>query len=192
MYYNMYMLIHNDTIIKDDNDLIRQKSNDVSLPISKQDKDLLLDMLKYVDDSTNEELAEKENLRPAVGISAIQVGVPKKMTAVILKDAEGKKVYEYALVNPKIISNSIEKTYLATGEGCLSVAEDHKGYVYRSARIKVKGFDILQNKEVLIKAEGYLAVVLQHELDHFKGILFYDHINKANPEYADPDAIVIE
>lgn len=192
MYYNMYMLINNDTIIKDDNDLIRQKSNDVSLPISKQDKDLLLDMLKYVDDSTNEELAEKENLRPAVGISAIQVGVPKKMTAVILKDAEGKKVYEYALVNPKIISNSIEKTYLATGEGCLSVAEDHKGYVYRSARIKVKGFDILQNKEVLIKAEGYLAVVLQHELDHFKGILFYDHINKANPEYADPDAIVIE
>lgn len=192
MYYNMYMLINNDTIIKDDNDLIRQKSNDVSLPISKQDKDLLLDMLKYVDDSTNEELAERENLRPAVGISAIQVGVPKKMTAVILKDAEGKKVYEYALVNPKIISNSIEKTYLATGEGCLSVAEDHKGYVYRSARIKVKGFDILQNKEVLIKAEGYLAVVLQHELDHFKGILFYDHINKANPEYADPDAIVIE
>ena len=192
MYYNMYMLINNDTIIKDDNDLIRQKSSDVSMPLSDEDKQLLLDMLKYVDDSTNEEIAEKQNLRPAVGISAIQVGVPKKMTAVILKDEEGKKIYEYALVNPKIISNSIEKTYLATGEGCLSVPDEHKGYVYRSARIKVKGFDILQNKEVLIKASGYLAVVLQHELDHFKGILFYDHINSANPEYVDPDAIVIE
>ena len=192
MYYNMYMLINNDTIIKDDNDLIRQKSSDVSMPLSDEDKQLLLDMLKYVDDSTNEEIAEKQNLRPAVGISAIQVGVPKKMTAVILKDEEGKKIYEYALVNPKIISNSIEKTYLATGEGCLSVPDEHKGYVYRSARIKVKGFDILQNKEILIKASGYLAVVLQHELDHFKGVLFYDHINSANPEYADPNAIVIE
>ena len=192
MYYNMYMLINNDTIIKDDNDLIRQKSSDVSMPLSQEDRSLLLDMLKYVDDSTIEEIAEKQNLRPAVGISAIQVGIPKKMTAVILKDCEGKKVYEYALVNPKIISNSVEKTYLAAGEGCLSVAEDHKGYVYRSARVKVKGFDILQNKEIVIKADGYLAVVLQHELDHFKGVLYYDHINKANPEYADPDAIVIE
>ena len=186
------MLINNDTIIKDDNSLIRQKSNDVSLPISDEDKQLLLDMLKYVDESTIDEIAEQKNLRPAVGISAIQVGVPKKMTAIILKDAEGKKIYEYALVNPKIISNSIEKTYLNTGEGCLSVAEDHPGYIYRSARVKVKAFDILQNKDILIKADGYLAVVLQHELDHFKGILFYDHINSKDPNYVDPDAIVIE
>ena len=186
------MLINNDTIIKDDNDLIRRKSSDVSMPLSDEDRKLLLDMLKYVDDSTIEEIAEKENLRPAVGISAIQVGIPKKMTAIILKDGEGKKVYEYALVNPKIISNSIEKTYLGTGEGCLSVEGEHPGYIYRSARVKVKGFDILQNKEILIKADGYLAVVLQHELDHFKGILFYDHINKDNPQYIDPNATVIE
>ena len=188
----MVMLINNDTIIKDDNPLIRQKSTDVSLPLSDEDKNLLLDMLKYVDDSTIEEIAEKENLRPAVGISAIQVGVPKKMTAIILKDGDWNKVYEYALVNPKIVSNSIEKTYLATGEGCLSVPDEHEGYIYRSARVKVKGFDILQNKDIEIKASGYLAVVLQHELDHFKGILFYDHINSANPKYVDPNAIVIE
>ena len=186
------MLINNDTIIKDDNDLIRQKSKDVSMPLSDEDRNLLLDMLKYVDNSTIEEIAQKENLRPAVGISAIQVGIPKKMTAVILKDEEGNKVYEYALVNPKIVSNSIEKTYLAAGEGCLSVVDDHEGYIYRSARVKVKGFDIIQNKEVLIKADGYLAVVLQHELDHFKGILFYDHINKKDPKYVNPNAIVIE
>ena len=186
------MLINNDTIIKDDNDLIRQKSVDVSMPLSEEDRNLLLDMLKYVDNSTIAEIAEKDNLRPAVGISAIQVGVPKKMTAIILKDGEGKKVYEFGLVNPKIISNSIEKTYLSSGEGCLSVPQDHEGYIYRSARVKVKGFDILQNKEIVIKADGYLAVVLQHELDHFKGILFYDHINKNNPMYIDPNAIVIE
>lgn len=186
------MLINNETIIKDDNPLIRQKSLDVDLPLSKQDKDLLLDMLKYVDDSTIEELAEKYNLRPAVGISAIQVGVKKKMTAIIIKDGDGKKIYEYALVNPKIISNSIEKAYLSSGEGCLSVVDEHEGYIYRSARIKVKAYDLLQDKQIIIKAEGYLAIVLQHELDHFKGILFYDHINKNNPKYVDPDAIVIE
>ena len=186
------MLINNETIIKDDNPLIRQKSLDVELPLSKQDKDLLLDMLKYVDDSTIEELAEKYNLRPAVGISAIQVGVKKKMTAIIIKDGDVKKIYEYALVNPKIISNSIEKAYLSSGEGCLSVVDEHEGYIYRSARIKVKAYDLLQDKQIIIKAEGYLAIVLQHELDHFKGILFYDHINKNNPKYVDPDAIVIE
>lgn len=186
------MLINNDTIIKDDNELIRNKSLDVALPISKEDKELLLEMLKYVDDSTNEEIAKEKNLRPAVGISAIQVGIAKKLTAIILKDAEGNKKYEYALVNPKIISHSLEKSYLASGEGCLSVVEDHKGYIYRHARVKVKGYDILQNKEIIIKADGYLAIVLQHELDHFKGVLFYDYINKYNPEYEDPEAIKIE
>ncbi len=186
------MQINNDTIIKDDNVLVRQRSVDVPLPVSEEDRQLLMKMLKYVDDSTVEEIAEKENLRPAVGISAIQVGVPKKMTAIILKDPDGKKICEYALVNPKIISNSVEKAYLESGEGCLSVNQIHEGYVYRSARVKVKAYDLLQEKEILIKAEGYLAIVLQHELDHFKGILFYDHINKADPFYKDPQALVIE
>ncbi len=187
----MLMLINNDTIIKDDNPLLRTRSADVALPLSKEDEDLLRDMLKYVDDSTIEEIAEKENLRPAVGISAIQVGVAKKMTAIIIKDGEGNKIHEYALVNPKIITNSVERAYLESGEGCLSVVDEHEGYIYRSARVKVKGFDILQNKEVLIKADGYFAIVLQHELDHFKGILFYDHIDKKNPFHKD-EAISIE
>lgn len=186
------MLINNDTIIKDNSDLIRQKSVDVSLPLSDEDRQLLMDMLKYVDDSTVEEIAEKENLRPAVGISAIQVGIPKKLTAIMLKDDEGNVLYKYALVNPKIISNSVEKAYLTIGEGCLSVENEHHGYIHRSMRIKVKAYDALQDKEVTIKAEGYMAIVIQHELDHFKGILFYDHINKNNPDYIEPGAIAIE
>ena len=186
------MLINNDTIIKDDDQRIRQRSADVSLPLSEEDREILLEMLKYVDDSTVEEIAEKENLRPAVGISAIQLGIPKKMTAIIIKDQDGNKVVQYALVNPKIVSNSIEKAYLENGEGCLSVVDEHDGYVYRSARVKVRGYDLLQDKQVEIKAQGYLAIVLQHELDHFKGILFYDHINKTDPFHKDPDALVIE
>ena len=78
------MLINNDTIIKDDNPLIRQKSLPVSLPLSEEDSTILKEMLKYVEDSTNEEIAERENLRPAVGISAIQIGIPKQLTAVVV------------------------------------------------------------------------------------------------------------
>ena len=186
------MLINNDTIIKDSDPLVREKSLDVSLPLSEEDRALLMDMLKYVDESTIKEIAEGKNLRPSVGISAIQVGIKKKLTAVIIKDDEGNKLYEYALVNPKIVSESVEKACLKYGEGCLSVEDEHEGYIYRAKRIKVKGYNALTDKFIEIKASGYLAIVLQHELDHFKGTLFYDHINEKDPFYEIDNATIIE
>ena len=63
------MVINNETIIKDDNPLIRKRSEDVKLPLSDEDKEILLTMHKYVDESTIDEIAEEKNLRPAVGIS---------------------------------------------------------------------------------------------------------------------------
>lgn len=188
------MLINNETIIKDTDPLIREKSLPVELPLSNEDETLLREMLQYVKDSTDEEKAERLNLRPAVGISAIQVGVKKQMTAVVVDDFDknGDPVhYEYMLVNPKIVSSSVQKAYLHAGEGCLSVVEAHEGYVVRSARIKVKAFDLIQNKEITIRARGYLAIVLQHEIDHFSGILFYDKINQENPYQEVKDALVI-
>lgn len=186
------MLINNDTIIKDDSKLVRTRSQNVVLPLSDEDRKTLQAMLQYVDDSTDEEKATAQNLRPAVGISAIQIGIPKKMTAIIIKDEENNKVHEYALVNPIIVSESTEKACLSTGEGCLSVADEHQGYVYRSKRVKVVAFDMLQDKNIEIKAEGYFAIVLQHEIDHFKGILFYDHINTNDPFIKLENATIIE
>ena len=81
---------------------------------------------------------------------------------------------------------------MANGEGCLSVESEHEGYIYRHRRIKVKAYDLLQDKEVIIKASDYLAIVFQHELDHFNGILFYDHINKENPFFVKKEAFRIE
>ena len=185
------MLINRETIIKDDSPQIREKSQDVKLPLSKEDEETLRAMLQYVEDSTDEEKAEEMNLQPAVGISAIQIGIPKKMTAVIVhaKDKNDEDItYKYMLVNPKIVSSSIEKAYLSNGEGCLSVPEEHQGLVLRSARIKVKAFDLVTNKDIEIRARDYLAIVLQHEIDHFSGTLFYDHINKEDPFYAPDDA----
>ena len=188
------MLINNETIIKDSDPLIRQKSEPVSLPLSKEDETLLRELYQYVEDSRDEEKAKEFNLRPAVGISAIQVGIPKQLTAVIVNemDKDGKEVfYKYMLVNPKIISSSMQKAYLENGEGCLSVENVHEGYVVRSARVTVKAFDLIQNKEITIRARGYLAIVLQHEIDHFSGVLFYDHIDAKNPYPVIEEAIVI-
>lgn len=184
------MKININNIIHDDNELIRTKSEDVKLPLSKEDEQLLKDMLKYVKDSHDDELCEKENLQPAVGIAAIQLGIPKKMCAISIPLDDGSTI-DYALVNPKIISNSCQMAYLQGGEGCLSVPEFRKGFVPRYARITVKAFDLLQGKEVEFRAKGYEAIVIQHELDHFSGTLYYDHINKEDPFKPIKDAQVI-
>ena len=174
------MLINNDTIVKETDPFVRTKSKSVKLPLSKEDKDLLMDMFTYVKESTDPELSEAKNLRPAVGISAIQVGVAKKMTAIRLIDIDkndNEVLYEYCLVNPRIVSSSTQKAYLKTGEGCLSVSEEHEGNIIRHARVTVEGYDALQDKHISIRARGFLAIVLQHELDHFEGRLFYDYID---------------
>lgn len=192
MNYNKYMIINNETIIKDSDPLIREKSANVSIPLSSEDETLLLEMLQYVKDSTDEELAEKLNLRPAVGISAIQVGVKKKMCAIAIRNEDGDFLCEYALANPRIVSESVEMSYLKSGEGCLSVPQEHEGYVPRHARVKVKAYDAIAKKDIELKLSGYLAIVFQHELDHFQGTLFYDHINKKDPFKELDEALVIE
>lgn len=188
--------INVNTIIKDTDSLMRNKSEDVALPLSKEDRELLTQLYTYVEESTDPDLAEKKNLRPAVGIAAIQVGIAKKMCAIICEDdqsTEEKPIWHhYALANAKIISYSAKKAYLKAGEGCLSVEQEHPGYVIRSARIKVKAYDLLQDKEVIIRASGYAAIVLQHEIDHFDGILFYDRINQLDPFHEVEGALVIE
>lgn len=186
------MEINIDTIIHDDDPRIRQHSADVPLPLSEEDESLLRAMHQYVAESQDDELAEEKNLQPAVGIAAIQLGIPKKMIAVVVPGEDEDSVIEYALANPKILSRSRELNALKTGEGCLSVPETVEGYVFRPARVKVRAFDLLSNQEVLIKAEGYLAIVLQHEIDHLTGKLYYDHINTENPFEIPSNAAVLE
>lgn len=183
------MKINNDNIILDTDPRIRTKSEPVSLPLSKEDEELLEAMITYVRNSQDDELAEKENLRAAVGIAAIQLGIPKQLIAVSVPTEDGSE--EFALANPKIVSESVQNAYLAQGEGCLSVLEEHQGLVYRHARITVTGYDLLRKDYIRIRANGYTAICLQHEIDHLSGILFYDRINQEDPWKEDPEAIVI-
>ncbi|MEG0365946.1 MAG: peptide deformylase [Coprobacillus sp.] len=183
-------------IVDDNSPLIRQISQPVDLPLSQEDRKTLMDMYEYLVNSQDEELAEKYDLRPGVGIAAVQIGILKRMCAihVINYDDDGniKNEDNYALVNPKIVSYTEKKSYLKDGEGCLSVNENIDGYVPRYAKITVKGYDALTDKEVKIVARGFLSICLQHELDHFDGKLFYDYISKENPKAPIPNAMIID
>lgn len=183
-------------IIDDKNPMIRQKSTEVEYPISQEIQDKLKEMHQFLVDSQDEKKAEKYDLRPAVGIAGVQIGILKRICAIHVEnfDKEGNYVNsdDYALVNPKIISYTQKPSYLKAGEGCLSVNEEIEGYVPRHAKVTVVGYDVLTQKDVKIVARGFLAICLQHELDHFDGILFYDHINKDNPKAPIKDALVIE
>ncbi len=183
------MKIKVEDIILDSDPRIRQKSEDVPLPLNAEDKELLQAMLDYVKDSQDEEIAEAEALQPAVGIAAIQLGIPKKLIAVVIPEEDGLR--QVALANPKIISESVQNAYLDGGEGCLSVKDEHPGHVWRHARIKVRAYDLISDRKLIISASGYFAICLQHEIDHLSGTLFYDRIDKRDPWKSDEEAIVI-
>ncbi len=110
---------------------------------------------------------------PGVGLAAIQVGVPRRVVTVdTAKKDEPKQPQVF--INPEIVWSSEEKcTY---EEGCLSIPEYYEE-VERPAQVKVK-FTDLDGKAHEIEANGLLATVLQHEIDHLNGVLFIDHISK--------------
>lgn len=173
-----------------DRKFLHEVCEEVALPVNDEDKQLLLDMIEYLKTSQNDELAEKYNIRPGVGLAANQVGVKKRMIAIYFIDENGN-INQYALVNPKIVSYSVKMSCLDNGEGCLSVPKDEEGYVYRHYKVTVKGFDVLTNKEVTIKARDYLSIILQHEIDHLDGKLYTDRIDEKEPFKIIEDAIII-
>ncbi|HKM29692.1 MAG TPA: peptide deformylase [Bacilli bacterium] len=177
------MLLYPD-IIKDGNPDLRRKSLLVNLPMADEDVKILALMNDYLWNGYNEDFVEKYKIRPGVGLAAPQIDVLKQMFCILAYDEEGE-LHNYCVVNPKIISHSEQLTFLESGEGCLSVEKDFKGLIHRPKKIKasVSLYDF-ENQELvptILKLEGYLAIVFQHEYDHLKGKLFYDHINKENP-----------
>ncbi len=178
-------------IIKDTDPRIREVSEDVSWPLSKADLTIMNQMIDYVRSSQDPVEAKERNLRPAYGISAIQIGHAKKMMYIRIENNQGFEPEEFALINPRIIETSDKKAALSTGEGCLSVDTDIDGYVARPSSVKIIAIDHFTEREVEIEAFGLTAIVLQHEMDHLSGILFYDRINKLNPMKIDSSVKLI-
>lgn len=183
------MLTMND-IVKEGHPVLREVAKEVVLPASEEDKQTLKNLMDYVQNSQDPEKAEQFNLRPGIGLAAPQINISKRMIAVHLHD-EKEGLCSYALFNPKIISHSVEKAYLTSGEGCLSVDRNVPGYVPRYARITVTG-TTLEGENIKIRLKGLAAICFQHEIDHLNGIMFYDHINKEAPFEAPDHSIPIE
>ena len=173
-----------------DRKILKKRCKEVDLPLSAQDKTTLLKMIEYLKLSQDDEIATKCNIRPGVGLAANQIGLDKRMLAVYLEDNKGNEI-KYGLVNPSITSYSVQECYLANGEGCLSVKKDVPGYVYRHYKVTVEAYDVIEEADVVIKAKGFLAIVLQHEIDHLNGLLYVDHIDKENPFKEKEGAIAI-
>lgn len=179
-------------VIRDDNPNLRKTASKIEFPLSSNLRKLASQMIQFLKDSQDEELAEKYKLRPGVGIAAPQLDVSKRMFAIhIPADEEDDEDFSVVMINPRILSHSVKKTVLQDGEGCLSVDDPYEGYVARKRRITVEYFDLNGNKQKK-RFKKFPAVVIQHELDHLDGILFYDHINEAAPFYLDDDTNIFE
>jgi len=176
-------------IVREGAKILRKVTEEVSIPPAAEDVEELQCMLQYLKNSQDPELSQRYRLRPGVGLSANQIGLDKRMFAAYFPDETGES-QAYMLINPKIISHSVGMVYLSEGEGCLSVDRAVKGYVPRYQRIKVRAYDPA-GKEVVLSFKGYGAIVMQHEIDHLNGIMFYDHINKKHP-YLLPSGVPIE
>ena len=181
------MMITMKNIIREGHKTLTTVAKEVKIPLSSQDKKLLKDMLQYVINSQDEEMVEKYDLRPAVGLAAPQVNVSKRMFAVHVTDFDGI-LYSYAIVNPVLKAKSKELTYVPGGEGCLSVDRDTEGLTprYHTVVFEALSYDIESGELIPIELtlSGYVGIVFQHEFDHLNGILY---VSKLFPEI--PNAV---
>ena len=158
---------------------LRMISKDATFPLSKEEKELIKRAIDELTFSQIEDLAEKYELRPGMGLAFPQLGINKRIIIIVHEVKEG--VFdEYVFVNPKIVSYSNEMIAADVGEGCLSVNHEVEGHVPRYARVTIEGYDIDGNK-IKVRAREDLSIAFQHEIDHLNGILFYDRINKDKP-----------
>ncbi len=172
-------MIRTKDILDEKEKILHTVSKEVTFPLTDEDRKTINDIIEMLTDSQIPELAEKYDLRPGMGLAAIQLGIPKRYYVVVHEYEQGK-FHNYVLINPKIVSNSEEMIYVGEGEGCLSVNRDVPGIVPRYARVTMEAYDMDGNK-IRVRGREELAIAFQHELDHLNGILFPDKIDKNNP-----------
>ena len=166
-----------DDIITLPNDHLRQKSSKVKVFDEK--------VKKLVDDMVSAAL-DWEDSRPheiSAALAAVQIDILKKVV-IIRSDFEDKNDRNFTvLINPEIIKyeGEIEEDY----EGCLSV-KDIYGKVPRHNKIRIKAYDV-NGAPIRLKAQGFPARVIQHEIDHTNGIVFVDHIQHSKDAFFELD-----
>jgi peptide deformylase len=140
-------------IVKDPDPVLREIAKPVK-EVTPRIRKLLADMAETMYDANG------------VGLAAPQIGISKRVIVVDPQDGETGLI---GMVNPEIVEAEGEQL---GPEGCLSIP-GLNGEVKRYMRIRVKGLDE-NGEERIIDAEGFLARIFQHEIDHLNGILFTD------------------
>ena len=107
-----------------------------------------------------------------IGLAATQVGILKRLIIVHIGEEDDEEYEPLVLFNPELLSSEGE---IVAEEGCLSIP-DVTADVKRPEKIVVEGIDV-ENESIRIEADGLLARVLQHEIDHLNGVLFIDRIS---------------
>lgn len=192
-------LIDMDDIIREGNPTLRAVAEDVTFPLSDQEIILGEKMMQFLHHSQDPVMAEKLGLRGGVGLAAPQLDISKRIIAVLVpnpEDADGnppKEAYslQEVMYNPKVVAHSVQDAALGDGEGCLSVDRNVPGYVVRHARVTVEYFT-KDGEKKRIKLKGYNSIVVQHEIDHTNGIMFYDRINPTNPFEIKEGLLILE
>lgn len=147
-------------IVKDPDPILRKKAK----PVTK----INASIRKLLDDMT-----ETMYAAPGVGLAAPQVGVSKRVIVVDPQDGSGQL---YQLINPEIVK---AEGWVEGTEGCLSIP-GMVGDVWRYEKVQVVALD-RTGKKVWIDAEGWLARIFQHEIDHLDGILYTDKCANLRP-----------
>ncbi len=138
-----------------------------------------------------DDMVETMRDAPGVGLAAPQIGLSERLIVVEYYEHEEDEEVENApkkvwtVINPEIIKASDEK--LVGVEGCLSIP-NLVGEVERHAAIQIKGLN-RHGKPTKIKAEGWLARIFQHEIDHLNGVLFTDRASRVwqPPQEVEPE-----
>ena len=144
-------------------EILRKKSREVEV-IDDKIQTLIDDMI---------ETMYKYN---GVGLSAVQVGVLKRVVVIDIEDGEGARVF----INPKITSIKGEHE---VEEGCLSFPNEY-AKVVRPKELTVEALD-REGKKFKLKAKDLLAQAVAHEVDHLDGIVFIDRMIPGTLEYVD-------
>jgi len=147
-------------IIIEPDPILRKKCE----PLEKVDTDTR----KLMDD-----MLETMYAAPGIGLSAVQIGILKRLVVIDISRDEEKKNPIF-LINPEIINQS--KKISVYEEGCLSIPGQF-AEIERPAECTLKYIDY-NGKEKELKADGLLATCIQHEVDHLNGILFIDYLSK--------------
>lgn len=162
-----------EAIIALPNKHLRQKSQKI--------RTVTTDVQQLITDMTSAAL-DWEDSRPheiSAALAAVQIDRLERVV-IVRSDFDSKETREFTvLINPEIVKyeGKLESDY----EGCLSV-KDIYGKVPRYTKIRVKALDG-EGNAIRFKASGFLARVIQHEIDHTNGIVFIDHIRETTDAF---------